>query len=112
LECGGNGRSEMNPPATGNQWSDSAVNCGRWTGVRLRDILEDVGISANGVYVGYYGTDQHLIGDSKKVVISLGVPITQAKEDETLIGFVLNAEEIPIVHSYPLRLIVNFRRRW
>jgi len=41
-------------------------------------------------------------------VISLGVPIKKAKEDETLIGFALNAEEIQIVHSYPLRLIVNF----
>ena len=27
LECGGNGRSEYNPPAKGNQWSTGAVGC-------------------------------------------------------------------------------------
>ncbi|MCZ4409330.1 sulfite oxidase [Cryomorphaceae bacterium 1068] len=107
LECGGNGRSEMNPPATGNQWSYGAVNCGKWTGVRLRDVLEDVGISDDAVYVGYYGTDKHLSGDPKKVVISRGVPMEKAMEDETLIAFELNGEEIPIVHGYPLRLVVG-----
>ena len=35
LECGGNGRSEFNPPAKGNQWSTGAVGCATWTGVRL-----------------------------------------------------------------------------
>ena len=34
LECGGNGRSEFNPPAKGNQWSTGAVGCAQWTGVR------------------------------------------------------------------------------
>jgi len=107
LECGGNGRSEMNPPATGNQWGYGAVNCGKWTGVRLRDVLEDVGINDDAVYVGYYGTDKHLSGDPKKVVISRGVPMEKAMEDETLIAFALNGEEIPIVHGYPLRLVVG-----
>ena len=41
IECGGNGRSEFNPPAQGNQWTIGAVHCASWTGVRLRDVLED-----------------------------------------------------------------------
>ena len=40
IECGGNGRSEFVPAAAGNQWSVGAVGCPRWTGVRLRDVLE------------------------------------------------------------------------
>ena len=44
LECGGNGRKEFNPPAKGNQWSTGAVGCAEWTGVRLRDVLNDVGV--------------------------------------------------------------------
>ena len=31
LECGGNGRSEFDPPAKGNQWTIGAVHCARWT---------------------------------------------------------------------------------
>jgi DMSO/TMAO reductase YedYZ molybdopterin-dependent catalytic subunit len=38
LECGGNGRSEFVPPASGNQWSTGAIGCPEWTGVRLRDV--------------------------------------------------------------------------
>ncbi|NNC77725.1 MAG: molybdopterin-dependent oxidoreductase, partial [Woeseiaceae bacterium] len=40
LECGGNGRAEFVPPASGNQWSIGAVGCPEWTGVRLKDVLE------------------------------------------------------------------------
>jgi DMSO/TMAO reductase YedYZ molybdopterin-dependent catalytic subunit len=107
LECGGNGRGEINPPATGNQWGYGAVSCGRWTGVRLKDVLADVGLKENAVYIGYYGTDRHLSGDASKVVISRGVPIDKALEDETLLAFSLNGEEIPAIHGYPLRLVIG-----
>ncbi|WP_311196071.1 molybdopterin-dependent oxidoreductase [Antarcticibacterium sp. 1MA-6-2] len=45
LECGGNGRAGFYPPASGNQWEEGAVSCAEWTGARLKDILEDVGIT-------------------------------------------------------------------
>ena len=70
LECGGNGRSEFDPPAPGNQWTTGAVGCPKWTGVRLRDVLEKVGIRDDAVYIGYYGSDTHLSGDPNKVPIS------------------------------------------
>ena len=35
LECGGNGRSEFDPPAKGNQWTVGAVHCASGTGVRV-----------------------------------------------------------------------------
>jgi len=105
LECGGNGRSEFNPPAKGNQWTIGAVSCAQWTGVRLRDVLEDVGITSEAVYIGYYGADTHLSGDSKKVPISRGVPLKKALQDETLLAFQMNGEDIPLAHGYPLRLV-------
>jgi len=105
LECGGNGRAEFNPPAKGNQWSLGAVGCCKWTGVRLRDVLEDVGIKETAVYIGYYGADMHLSGDPNKVVISRGVPIKKALEDETLLAWSMNDALIPIMNGYPLRLV-------
>ena len=59
IECAGNGRAEFSPPATGNQWTTGAVGCPRWTGVRLRDVLEACGIADDAVYIGYYGHDRH-----------------------------------------------------
>ena len=105
LECGGNGRSEFVPPASGNQWSIGAIGCPEWTGVRLRDVLEMVGINNDAVYVAYYGADTHLSGDPNKVPISRGVPVYKALEDETLIAWAMNGEEIPHMNGYPLRLV-------
>lgn len=107
LECGGNGRSEFNPPAKGNQWTLGAVHCASWTGVRLRDVLEDVGIKNSAVYIGFHAVDQHLSGDPTKEPISRGCPMAKALQDETLLAFKMNGEDIPLVHGYPLRLVAG-----
>lgn len=107
LECGGNGRSDFYPPAEGNQWEVGAVSCAEWTGVRLKDILADVGIQSNAVYIGYHSADLHLSRDANKEAISRGIPIEKAREDETLIAFQMNGNDIPLVHGYPLRLIAS-----
>lgn len=107
LECGGNGRSEFYPPARGNQWTNGAVGCARWTGVRLRDVLEYAGIKDDAVYIGYYGADTHISGDPNKVPISRGVPMAKALEDETLIAWAMNDAPMPSLHGHPLRLVVG-----
>ncbi len=105
LECGGNGRSEFNPPAKGNQWTIGAVSCAQWTGIRLKDVLNDVGIKTDAVYIGYHSADTHLSGDYRKEPISRGVPITKALQNETLLAFKMNGEDIPLAHGFPIRLI-------
>ncbi len=107
MECGGNGRSEFNPPAKGNQWTVGAVSCAQWTGIRLRDVLNDVGITNKAVYIGYYGTDIHLSGDTSSPVISRGVPIAKAMQEETLLAFAMNGKDIPLAHGHPLRLVAG-----
>ncbi|MDX1314167.1 MAG: sulfite oxidase, partial [Eudoraea sp.] len=107
LECGGNGRSEFDPPAKGNQWTVGAVSCATWTGVRLRDVLEDVGIKGNAVYIGYHAADVHLSRDPSKEPISRGAPMAKALQDETLLAFKMNGKDIPLAHGYPLRLVAG-----
>ena len=107
LECGGNGRSEFDPPAKGNQWTVGAVSCAEWSGVRLSDLLSEVGLKNDAVYVGYYGKDTHLSGDPKKDAISRGVPIQKAMMEETLVAYEMNGSPIPLVHGFPLRLIAG-----
>ncbi|NNK60316.1 MAG: sulfite oxidase, partial [Flavobacteriaceae bacterium] len=107
LECGGNGRSEFNPPAKGNQWTVGAVSSAEWTGVRLKDVLNDVGIKSNAVYVGYHAIDLHLSQDPEKEVISRGIPMKKAMQDETLIAFKMNGKDIPRAHGFPLRLVAG-----
>jgi DMSO/TMAO reductase YedYZ molybdopterin-dependent catalytic subunit len=103
-ECAGNGRAEFNPPGRGNQWTTGGVGCCEWTGVRLRDVLEAAGLKADAVYIGYYGRDKHISGKAE-VPISRGVPMRKALEDEALIAWAMNGQDIPLAHGYPLRLI-------
>lgn len=105
LECGGNGRAEFRPRASGNQWSTGAIGCPRWTGVRLKDVLDYCGIRNEAQYVAYRGADRHLSGKLDSEVISRGVPLHKALEDESLLAFELNGEPIPLMHGGPLRMV-------
>ncbi len=107
IECGGNGRNEFNPPAKGNQWSTGAVGCPKWTGVRLKDILKEMGLTQHAIYIGYKGADTHLSGDPKKGTISRGVPMKKALEPETLLAWEMNGEPIPYQNGAPLRLVAG-----
>ncbi|WP_311196070.1 molybdopterin-dependent oxidoreductase [Antarcticibacterium sp. 1MA-6-2] len=51
------------------------------------------------------GKTKHISGDLQKVPISRGVPISKAMQEETLIAWAMNGEEIPVTHGYPLRLV-------
>ncbi|MGY6547905.1 MAG: sulfite oxidase [Roseinatronobacter sp.] len=106
LECGGNGRAFFDPPARGNQWTNGGAGCAEWTGARLRDVLEAAGIKDSAIYTAHFGQDTHLSGDPDREVISRGVRIEKALEDECLIAWGMNGEDLPHVHGGPLRLII------
>lgn len=107
LECGGNGRSEFNPPAKGNQWTIGAIHCASWTGIRLKDVLNDAGIQDDAIYIGFHAIDRHLSMNPEKEPISRGFPIEKALQDETLLAFKMNNKDIPLIHGYPLRLVAG-----
>lgn len=105
LECGGNGRSEFDPPASGNQWTLGAVGCPQWNGIRLKDVLEDVGYKEDAMYVAFYGADLHMSGDTNRVTISRGVPIEKAVDDESMIVWGMNGQDLHPMNGHPLRLM-------
>jgi sulfite oxidase len=106
LECGGNGRTQFVPAARGNPWTTGGVGCARWTGVRLKDVLEAAGPKPAAIYTAHYGSDPHLSGDPERQALSRGVRLEKAMEPHTLIAFAMNGEPLPAVHGAPVRLIV------
>ena len=106
MECGGNGRSFYVPETRGNQWSNGAISCGEWTGVRLRDVLAAAGVKPSAVHTGHYGADPHLSGATDRPAISRGVPIAKAMEEHSLIATRLNGRPIPHIHGAPVRLVM------
>lgn len=105
LECGGNGRSEFDPPVSGNQWTLGAVGCPRWNGVRLKDVLADCGYEENAVYVAFHSADTHISGDATRIPISRGVPISKAIDDESMIVWGMNGHDLHVMNGHPLRLV-------
>ena len=105
MECGGNGRSEYDPPASGNQWTVGAVGCPRWDGIRLGDVLEDCGYGDDAVYVAYYGADTAAGGEPGSVPISRGVPVAKALEPESMLAWGMNGAPLHPMNGHPLRLV-------
>ncbi len=105
MECGGNGRSFFTPEARGNQWGNGAAGCAEWTGVRLRDVLAAAGVKPSAVYTGHFGADKNLAGTDAQV-ISRGLRLAKAMDEDTLIAFRMNGEALPNIHGGPVRLIV------
>lgn len=104
LECAGNGRSQFSPATDGLPWRLGAVGCARWTGVRLKDVLDHAGVKPGAVYTAHHAPDRHL-ADAAKPALSRGLPIAKALSPETLIAFAMNGEPLPALHGGPLRIV-------
>jgi DMSO/TMAO reductase YedYZ molybdopterin-dependent catalytic subunit len=105
LECAGNGRARFAPPTSGLQWSNGAVGCARWTGVRLGDVLRASGVKSSAVYTGQFSPDTQ-VNKPGSAAISRGLPIDKALAPETLLAFAMNGEPLPREHGGPLRVVV------
>ena len=103
LECAGNGRSLFEPKIDGTPWQLGAVACSKWTGVRLRDVLQSAGLKPSAIYTGNYGEDIPTDGSEP---FSRGIPIDKAMDERTLIAIKMNGETLPAAHGFPARLIV------
>src|SRR5882724_2111634 len=48
-QCSGNSRGYFDPRVPGGQWSNGAMGNARWTGVRLKDVLDRAGVKPGAV---------------------------------------------------------------
>jgi sulfite oxidase len=103
LECAGNGRAFYQPTIPGLQWEYGAAGNGRWTGVRLADVLKKAGISPGAIEVLFEGADSPpgSMPDFQRTI-----PLKKALDPNTLLAFEMNGQTLPVQHGFPLRLIV------
>jgi DMSO/TMAO reductase YedYZ molybdopterin-dependent catalytic subunit len=107
LQCAGNGRSLHSPRVPGLQWVHGAMGQARFTGVRLRDILEKVGLRPEhrkGTHVHVLGADTPPKPSTPAFLRS--IPIERALDPSTLVAYAMNGEDLTLAHGAPLRLIV------
>jgi DMSO/TMAO reductase YedYZ molybdopterin-dependent catalytic subunit len=103
-QCSGNSRGFFLPRVAGAQWAHGAMGNARWTGVRLRDVLDRAGIKAGAVQVRFNGLDEPVVPDAPD--FKKAIDIDHARDGEVMIAFSMNGEQLPLLNGFPLRLIV------
>ncbi|MGI4793714.1 MAG: molybdopterin-dependent oxidoreductase [Janthinobacterium lividum] len=103
-QCAGNSRIYTQPRVAGAQWANGSMSNARWTGVRLKDVLDRAGVKAGATQVRFGGLDEPVIQESPKFLKSLSVD--HARDGEVMIAYAMNDEQIPLLNGFPIKLIV------
>ncbi len=103
-QCSGNSRSLFQPRVPGGQWGNGAMGNARWTGVRLRDVLQRAGLRAGAVQVSFQGLDEAPLPSVADFVKTLAVD--HARQPEVLIAYEMNEAPLPMLNGFPVRLVV------
>jgi sulfite oxidase len=103
LECAGNGRGFQQPKVPGVQWQRGAVGTARFTGPRLRDLLQRAGVKTTGKHVMFRGLDE-VPGKVPPFIRS--IPIEKAIDPDTLIATHMNGAPLARHHGFPARALV------
>jgi DMSO/TMAO reductase YedYZ molybdopterin-dependent catalytic subunit len=103
LECAGNGRSLQRPQVPGIQWGKGAVGTARFSGPRLRDVLQRAGVKSTGKHVMFRGLDEV---PGKVPAFIRSIPIEKALDADTLIATHMNGSALTKHHGFPARALV------
>ncbi|KAI0390829.1 Oxidoreductase, molybdopterin-binding domain-containing protein [Xylariaceae sp. FL0594] len=106
LQCSGNRRNDMTRYAkktNGLQWTVGAISCAKWEGVRLRDVLQDAGLS-----VSDPGEDAKHVQFSGLEAYGASIPIESAIDPrgDVLLAFRMNDQPLPRDHGFPVRVVI------
>ena len=103
-QCSGNSRGFSLPRVAGGQSGNGMMGNARWKGVRLKDVLRKVGVAAGARQVKFDGLDRPLLPQTPDFVKALD--LEHALEEEVMIAYEMNGEDLPWLNGYPLRLVV------
>jgi sulfite oxidase len=97
LECAGNGRTRFDPVPEGTPWRNDACSNAVWEGVSLGDVLAQAGVRPGAVDLVAQG------GDFPEM--QRGLPLSVARDPDTLLVLRMNGEPLTVAHGAPLRLL-------
>lgn len=103
LECAGNGRGLYRPQVPGIQWVKGAVGTARFSGPRLRDLLQRAAVKSSGKHVMFRGLDE-VPGKVPPFIRS--IPIEKALDSDTLVATHMNGAPLTKHHGFPARALV------
>jgi DMSO/TMAO reductase YedYZ molybdopterin-dependent catalytic subunit len=111
LECAGNGRVFLVPPARGLQWAFGGVSTADWVGVPLAELLDRAKPKAGAADVILVGADKGAItadpASPGPIHFDRGIPIEKARKADTVLAYAMNDADLPASHGAPLRAVVG-----
>ena len=112
MECAGNSRSYVTPPAEGLAFRHGAVSTAVWKGVSFNALLERAGLKDSAVEVEFegadYGTEEE-DGVAFDLNYRRSLPVEKARHPDILLAYEMNGEALTAHHGFPLRMVVP---RW
>src|SRR5580704_17422563 len=103
-QCSGNSRGFFSPRVPGGEWANGAMGNARWTGVRLKDLLDYAGVRTEAVQVRFSGLETGVIPATPNFKKSLA--IDHARDGEVMVAYLMNDQPLPLLNGYPIRLVV------
>lgn len=109
IECPANGSTGWRGPQFNNlQFIKGMMSCAEWTGVRLKVILDDLGLKPNAKWMLAEGSDNSEMGRT--------IPVEKALDD-AMIVWGQNGEPLRPEQGYPVRLLLpgwegNLNVKW
>jgi DMSO/TMAO reductase YedYZ molybdopterin-dependent catalytic subunit len=103
-QCSGNSRGFFQPRVAGGEWANGSMGNARWSGVRLKDVLDKAGVKAAATAVRFNGLDEPVVPDGPDFMKSLS--IDHARDGEVMIAYAMNGTQLPYLNGFPLRLVV------
>jgi DMSO/TMAO reductase YedYZ molybdopterin-dependent catalytic subunit len=80
-----------------NVVNGNLIGNAKWTGVRISDLLTDVGgLQAGASYLVFYSVDGYTVG----------IPVTKALMSDSILAYKMNGVSLPVKHGYPLRAVI------
>lgn len=107
LECAGNGRSFVDPPAPGEQWGLGAVGTAEWTGVPLAELLARARPLPDAKEIVFRGADEgEPNGLGHAIAFERSLTVEQAARGDALLAYAMNGQPLTPDHGAPVRLVV------
>jgi len=79
-----------------NDIGGDLISTAKWTGVKLKDVLQAAGVQSDATYVIFGAADGY----------DVGIPLERALLDGTILAYQMNDAPLPQEHGYPIRAIV------
>lgn len=103
-QCSGNSRGFFQPRVPGGEWANGAMGNARWTGVRLKDVLDKAGVKPGALNVRFKGMESPAVEDAPPFMKSLD--LEHARDGEVMLAYAMNGDQLPLLNGFPLRLVV------